>query len=182
LELPLRRGFCNAVVRVALLAFVLVVVTPLFCQSLGRAGAAEIPRPAGSLPRALEITIEFSASGIEFYQPARPGLLDPQQPVELKVTCLAASWSVAARATLLARQEGSGQIGPERLFVRTSATQGHPDVGAGPGFVPLNDPVIVAAGSVPIYSTPLELRLLTLWEDTPGTYSGDIQFTAVASP
>lgn len=144
--------------------------------------AAETPRSLGTLPQSLQIRIELSTSTLDFQQAGRPGLLAPQQQVELRVTSLSVPWSVAAKATPLAKQGGIGQIGPERVFVRTSATQVHPDVGAGPGFVPLNGPVIVAAGSVPIYSTPLELRLLTLWEDTPGIYSGDIQFTAVASP
>jgi len=181
--LPLSCGFCDAGNRrVARPPLLLLASLLLFSCGLQCACAAEPPRPAGSLPRALGITIEFSTSGVEFYQPARPGVLDSQQPPELRVTCLAASWSVAAKATPLANQEGSGQIGPERVFIRTSATQGQPDVGAGPGFVPLSDPVIVAAGSIPTFSTPLELRLLTLWQDTPGTYSGDIQFTAMASP
>jgi len=60
----------------------------LFSCGLQCACAAETPRPVGSLPRALAITIEFSTSGVEFYQPARPGVLDPQQPPELRVTCL----------------------------------------------------------------------------------------------
>ncbi len=182
-RLPLGCGFCDAGIRRgAALPLLLLASLFLFSCGLRCACAAETPRPPGSLPRALEITIELSTSGVEFYQPARPGVLDLQRPVELRVTCLAASWSVAAKATPLAKQDGSGQIGPERLFIRTAATQAHPDVGAGLGFVPLNDPVIVAAGSIPTFSTPLELRLLTLWEDTPGTYSGDIQFTVVASP
>ena len=100
----------------------------------------------------------------------------------MKVTCFSVPWSVAAMGTPLVNLAGGGQIGPERLFIRSSATQAQPDIGAGAGFVPLNDPVIVASGSAPTFSTPLELRLLTLWEDTPGTYSGDIQFTAVTPP
>lgn len=159
-----------------------VVLGLVSCPAISVSWAAETPRSLGTLPQSLQIRIELSTSTLDFQQAGRPGLLAPQQQVELRVTSLSVPWSVAAKATPLAKQGGIGQIGPERVFVRTSATQVHPDVGAGPGFVPLNGPVIVAAGSVPIYSTPLELRLLTLWEDTPGIYSGDIQFTAVASP
>jgi len=100
----------------------------------------------------------------------------------MRVICFARTWSVAATATPLMKPDGPGQIGPERLFIRSNATRPHPDVGAGPGFVPLNDPVVVAADSIPVYSTPLEFALLTLWQDTPGEYSGEIQLTVMATP
>jgi hypothetical protein len=119
---------------------------------------------------------------VQFFQDGRPGLIDGYQQVELRVTCFSGSSSIAAEASPLVGQQNRRQIGPERLFIRSNATQPQPDVGAGPGFVPMDTPVLVAQGSVPTYSTPVELRLLTFWSDTPGIYKGDILFTAVVRP
>jgi hypothetical protein len=161
---------------------VAAVLLLVACWQTLRVGAAEKPLPAGTIPAALSIKIELSSSGVEFLQTGRPGFLTPEQTVQMQVVCFSRSWTVAAKATPLAKRSGAAQIEPGRLFVRSNGTQPHPDVGAGPGFVPLDSPVLVAEGSVPVYSTPLEFRLLTFWEDTPGIYEGDIQFTAVAVP
>ena len=175
--------------------FLWIIVFLIFCQCQARtltctrvsASAIQNPQlvktPAAALAlETISIKIELSTNTIQFFQSGRPGLLAPQQTVEMRVTSYAGPWSVAAKATSLVEQQGRHQIAPERLFIRSGATQANPDGGAGPGFVPLNTPVIVATGSTLTFSTPLEFRLLTLWEDTPGVYSGTIQFTAVVTP
>ena len=159
------------------------VVLALVCgQPLGWAWAAEEPPTLGTPPAALNLHLELSSSSIRFSQEGRPGLLVADQAVQMRVSCFGQSWSVAARATPLTRRSGPGEIGPERLFVRSDATQPQPDVGAGPGFVPLAEPALIAAEAARVYSTPLEFRLWTRWEDRPGEYAGDIQFTAVVKP
>lgn len=146
------------------------------------AGAVELPQPPGTPPAALQIRIELSSNAIQFYQDGRPGLIPQHQAVELRVTCLARSWSVFAQASPLVKLPRRDQIGPERLFIRSNATLPQPDVGAGQGFVPLDEAVLVAEGPPPVYTTPLDFRLLTTWADTPGIYTGDIQFTAIVRP
>jgi len=161
----------------------LFLVLPLIAWPASEAASSlGDPHVVGPLPAALQVRIRLSANAIQFFQDARPGLIDAHQEVEMEVTCFSRSWSVVAEATPLTKEEGPQQIGPERLFIRTNATQPQPDVGAGPGFVPMFMPVVVAEGAVPIYETPLEFRLLTDWGDTPGIYKGDIQLTAVVRP
>ncbi len=146
------------------------------------AQASETRQASGMLPAVVDLRIDLSSSAVEFFQEGRPGLIDGHQQVELRVTCLSGPWSVSAEASPLTEQQSRRQIGPDRLFVRSSSTAPQPDVGAGPGFVPMTAPVLIAEGSVPTYATPLELRLLTDWSDTPGVYEGDILFTAVVRP
>jgi hypothetical protein len=146
------------------------------------AQASETRRAFGMLPAALNLSIDLSSSAVQFFQEGRPGLIDGHQQVELRVTCLSGPWSVSAQATPLVEQQNQRQIGPDRIFIRSSSTVPQPDVGAGPGFVPMAAPVLIAEGSIPTYTTPLELRLLTDWSDTPGVYKGDILFTAVVRP
>ena len=152
--------------------------------SAARPGLAvfEPPHAVGAPPAALQVKIQLSANAIDFFQDGRPGLIDAHQKVEMQVTCFSRSWSVTAQATPLSKQPGGQQIEPERLFIRSNATLTQPDLGAGPGFVPLDAPVAVAEGSVPVHETPLEFRLLTDWGDTPGVYRGDIQLTAMVRP
>ena len=142
----------------------------------------EPPHAVGARPAALKVKIQLSANAIDFFQDGRPGLIDAHQKVEMEVVCFAQPWSVAAEATPLIKVLGGEQISPDRMFVRSNTTLPHPDVGAGPGFVPMDMPVVVAEGSLPVYETPLEFRLLTDWGDTPGIYKGDIQLTAMVRP
>ena len=173
---PLGRGYSRV-------AFGVCAILALAGRPVNGAGRPdEVPGRQSTFPAAFQIQVELSAAAVEFVQAGRPGLLGAQQEVEMRVTCGGGLWSVSAQATPLLEKAGSGEIEPDRLFVRSAGTRPEPDAGAGPGFVPLSLPVVVAEGTVPLYSTPLEFRLLTGWGDTPGTYEGQIQFTAVVRP
>jgi hypothetical protein len=146
------------------------------------ARAADLGHRDRFVPASLQIAVELSSASINFRQDGRPGLLSPEEPVEVRVTSFLPSWSLTAQATDLTRQSPYARIGRDRLFIRAASTQPHPDVGAGPGFIPLDSPIVIAGGPSPVSSVPLEFRLLTDWHDTPGVYEGEIRLTAVVRP
>lgn len=124
----------------------------------------------------------MSGNLVRFSQHGRPGALAPDPAIEMQVSCFAPEWSVSAQASPLVADSGEGEIGPDRLFVRSDFTRAQPDIGAGSGFVPLDRPVVVAGGRAPISSTPLDFRLITTWQDAPGIYRGEVQLTVIVRP
>ena len=164
-------------------AGLLCLILPACLLAAASSGwAVALPQPPGVPVVPLEVRVELSTSTVQFLPHGRPGLIAAAQGVEMRVTCLSSSWSVLAQGTPLTNQTRPGQIAPRRLFVWSGGTQGQADAGAGPGFVPLDQPIVIAEGSGPGGTTPLEFRLLTDWDDRPGEYTGDIQLTAVARP
>ena len=74
----------------------------------------------------------------------------------------------------------------ERLFINTPYTNPAVDKGAGPGYESMDQPRLVAKGSLTgaaaIKASSLKFRLLTTWKDKPGTYVGQIRFTYLTNP
>jgi len=81
--------------------------------------------------------------------------------------------------------DGKNKIPFERLFISTPYSP-KSDKGAGPGYESLDKPRLVARGSftapMAIMASSLNFRLLTKWDDKPGTYSGAVRFTYITNP
>lgn len=180
--LPRQEGYrANLSHLAAILIVFLIQLFPLIFNTPLQAQTTAVPAGVSQAP--LKIKIDLSSSAIQFLQTSQPGLLDQHQQVQMSVTYLGHAWSVSIQASPLTKQPGNELIDASRLFVSSPATRTAPDVGGGPGFVPLSAPVEVArSGGFITLATPLDFRLLTFWDDTPGTYKGDIQFTAIIIP
>lgn len=168
------------------------VVVALLGASLLTVGAAsaqtELPGP--SLAVIAEIgsymTVSLSTPTVQFSIAGPPGVYDANVPIGVPVSvtvgCNAGAWSVSCAASALTGPNGS--IGPERIFMQRQSAPNTPDMGAGAGFESLEVKRTVAEGvpQAPQAVEVLNFRILTQWQDRPGTYQGTITFTHLMTP
>ena len=132
------------------------------------------------------ISIILSPDSISFHADSSPGTFD-SQPVDVTVRSDSKDWSIHCEVISPLTLSGrTNRIPFERLFINTPYTDPSIDKGAGPGYESMNQPRLVAKGSfigaVAIKASSLKFRLLTKWEDKPGTYVGQIRFTYLTNP
>jgi len=132
------------------------------------------------------MSIILSPDSISFHADSSPGTFD-SQPVDVTVRSDYKDWSVHCEAiSPLTLSKEKNKIPFERLFINTSYINPAVDKGAGPGYESIDQPRLVAKGSLTgpmaIKASSLKFRLLTKWEDKPGTYVGQIRFTYLTNP
>ena len=132
------------------------------------------------------MSIILSPDSISFHADTSPGAFD-SQPVDVTVRSDYKDWSIHCEAiSPLTLSKGKNQIPFEHLFINTPYTNPAVDKGAGPGYESIDQPRLVAKGSLTgpmaIKASGLKFRLLTTWEDKPGTYVGQIRFTYLTNP
>jgi hypothetical protein len=132
------------------------------------------------------ISIILSPDSISFHADSSPGTFD-SQAVDVTVRSDYKDWSIHCELISPLTFSGSkNKIPFERLFINNPYTNPVIDKGAGPGYESMGQPRLVAKGSftgpVAIKASSLKFRLLTTWEDKPGTYVGQIRFTYLTNP
>jgi len=132
------------------------------------------------------MSIILSPDSISFHADSSPGTFD-SQPVDVTVRSDYKDWSVHCEAiSPLTLSKEKNQIPFEHLFINTPYTNRAVDKGAGPGYESMDEPRLVAKGTftglIAIKASSLKFRLLTTWEDKPGTYVGQIRFTYLTNP
>jgi hypothetical protein len=153
------------------------------------AGASSVlPAKADdNLPR---IALQLTPAAVAFVQNGTPGLVQslvptamPGRSADLRVVSSfrPRGWSVIAEGTSLVNVKGD-RIGADRVFIGSPATRAYPAGGGGAGYRPLDMTVVVASGGLGDYTFPLGFRLLTTWNDPPGSYAGVVRFTAIINP
>ena len=126
------------------------------------------------------INITLSTDAIVFNCKGAPGVYDADQRVIVTVGSNCGNWTVKCSATPL--KGDGGTIPSERMFMKTPDTP-NVDKGAGGGFEPMSGEKLVLIGSsTERKETRLEFRLKTTWEDKAGTYTGQINYTYLATP
>ena len=130
------------------------------------------------------MTVILSSDSISFYVCGPPGRFDAQQAVEVNVRSGYEDWTLSCEVSSL--KGDTGEIPSSRIFVSSPFTDPNIDQGAGPGYEGLDKPRLAARGSftgpLAIKVSTLKFRLLTTWEDRPGTYTGVIRFTYLVKP
>jgi hypothetical protein len=128
--------------------------------------------------------IVLSQEKIHFDVNGPPGLYEGDILVDVSVQFPSAEWAILCHAEPLSSD--SGEIPPSRIFFSHLYAKEVPDQGAGTGYQSLEEPRLVAQGA---FASPallnvntLRFRLLTTWEDKPGTYIGIIRFTYLVKP
>jgi len=162
---------------------------PLFAMSVGAvlAGMTAVPR-AFAQGTPTEFVIQLSSNQATFVSPTGiPDVMEASAAIEIVAGGRDRQWLVQCQASPLVRLDpGGGAIPGARLFLATTRGQGAPDTGAGPGFVNLSEPRVVAARQsatdAAVQTDTLRLRLKTTWEDRPGQYRGEIRFVYLAVP
>lgn len=114
-----------------------------------------------------------------------PGICDAQ-PVDIIVMSEYKHWSIHCEMdSSLTRVEKKNSIPPDRIYINTPYSS-QKDQGAGAGYEALNQRRLVAQGSftapMAVRVSTLKLRLVTTWDDLPGTYTGHILFTYLTHP
>ena len=132
------------------------------------------------------ISIILSPDSISFHADTSPGIFD-SQPVDVTVHSDHKDWSIHCEVISPLTLSGrTNKIPFARLFINTPYTNPNIDKGAGPGYESMDQPRLVAkgllAGAAAIKASSLKFRLLTKWEDKPGTYVGQIRFTYLTNP
>jgi len=132
------------------------------------------------------MSIMLSPDSISFHADTSPGTFDAQ-PVDVTVRSDYKDWSIHCEAISPLTLSGEkNRIPFERLFMNTPYTDPGVDKGAGPGYETMDQPRLVAKGTftdpTAIKASSLKFRLLTKWEDKPGTYVGQIRFTYLTNP
>jgi len=132
------------------------------------------------------MSIILSPDSISFHADTSPGTFD-SEPVDVTVRSDYKDWTIHCEAiSPLSFSKGMNEIPFERLFMNTPYTDPAVDKGAGPGYETMDQPRLVAKGSftgpMAIKASSLKFRLLTKWEDKPGTYVGQIRFTYLTNP
>jgi hypothetical protein len=93
-------------------------------------------------------------------------------------------WAVTCHAEALVGEEGV--IPPDRIFFKHQYTDPTSDQGAGSGYENLGEARLVAEGAFtgpePLEVNSLKFRIMTTWEDRPGTYRGIIRLTYLFKP
>ncbi|HUT73935.1 MAG TPA: hypothetical protein VM221_03755 [Armatimonadota bacterium] len=128
------------------------------------------------------MTVSLSTDALHFAVAGPPGVYGADVPVSVTVGCNAGTWSVSCAASALTSSNGS--IGPERLFMGRQSAPDTPDQGGGLGFDTMDLKRMVTQGGpqAPQAVETLDFRILTKWEDRPGTYQGTITFTYLMTP
>ncbi len=128
--------------------------------------------------------IVLSEGEILFDVDGPPGVYEAGTPVQISVGSVSGHWAVSCHAEPLVGERGL--IPPERIFVEHRCSDPSSDQGAGPGYESLGELRLVAEGGFtgpePLEVNSLRFRLLTTWEDKPGTYRGIIKFTYLFQP
>lgn len=128
--------------------------------------------------------IILSSDSISFYVCGPPGRFDAQQAVEVDVRSGYENWTLSCEVSSLKGE--NGEIPGSRIFMNSPFTDPNIDQGAGPGYEAPDEPRLVARGSftgpLAIKVSTLKFRLVTIWEDRPGTYTGVIRFTYLVKP
>jgi len=132
------------------------------------------------------ISIILSPDSISFHADTSPGSFD-SQPVDVTVCSDYKDWSIHCEVISPLTLSGrTNRIPLERLFINSPYTDPGVDKGAGLGYESMDQPRLVAKGSftgpVAIKASSLKFRLLTKWEDKPGTYVGQVRFTYLTNP
>ena len=126
------------------------------------------------------INITLSTDAIVFNCKGTPGVYDADQHVVVTVGSNCGNWAVKCSATSL--KGAGGTIPSERIFINTPDRR-NTDKRAGKGFEPMSGEKVVLKGSpTERKETTLEFRLKTTWEDKAGTYTGQINYTYLATP
>jgi hypothetical protein len=126
----------------------------------------------------------LSQDEVFFHAQGPPGVYDAEMPVEVYVGSVSGSWTVSCHAEALVSEKGN--IPPDRIFFKNQYTDPNSDHGAGAGYESLGETCLVAEGA---FTGPqlqevssLRFRILTTWEDKPGTYRGVIRLTYLFKP
>jgi len=132
------------------------------------------------------MSIILSPDSISFHADTSPGTFD-SQPVDVTVRSEYKDWTIHCELiSPLILSGRKNKIPSGRLFINTPYTSPAVDKGAGPGYESMDQPRLVAKGSFTgpmlIKASSLKFRLLTKWEDKPGTYVGQIRFTYLTNP
>ena len=130
--------------------------------------------------------ISLSPDSVSFRADSSPGIYD-SQPVDVMVRSENKDWTIQCEAiSPLSHSNGKNQIPSKRLYLNSPFTKADVDNGAGPGFESMEKPRLAAKGSftapMSLKVSSLRFRLLTTWEDKPGTYAGHIRFTYITTP
>ncbi len=135
-----------------------------------------------------QFLIKLSTNQTAFTAPTGlAGVLEAVPPIEILVASRDQRWVVNCQASPLTRLgEGGGAIPSARLYLAGKHSLQCPDTGAGPGFLDLSEPRLVASREPgrgkPVQTDTLRLRLRTTWGDRPGQYRGEVHFVYLAVP
>jgi len=165
-----------------LLLFSLILSTVIFLVHKRVYGDTSHPGPVLQVTAIIEpcINITLSTNAIVFNCKGAPGVYNADQPVVVTVGSNCGNWTVKCSATPL--EGDGGTIPSQRIFMKNPHTP-NTDEGAGRGFEAMSGEKIVLKGSATDRKeTTSEFRLKTTWEDKAGTYTGQINYTYLASP
>ncbi len=169
---------------------ILVVLCVLACwvelassepRVLGHGGRAA--RIRDDIPPDVPLVI-LSQEGIHFDVDGPPGAYDADASVHVSVRCNSGNWALLCCAGPLVSEGGS--IPPERILLDQVCVGQIADQSAGQEYQSMEQPRVVAQGGFtgpgPIEVAEVGFRLMTTWDDTPGTYAGSIIFTHLVNP
>lgn len=123
--------------------------------------------------------IKLSANSIVFNITGEPGEYPADKDVGVTVGSNSSAWSVKAMATPLVGE--NGEIPASRISLMKEAT-GKGATNA--DYTDMAKPILLAEGTqtLPTLATNLKFKLKTTWEDSAGTYDGEIIFVYLATP
>jgi len=145
-------------------------------------GETSYPGPTLNVTAVVEpcINITLSTDAIIFNCKGAPGIYNADQPVVVTVGSNCGNWTVKCSATPL--KGTGGEIPSKRIFIKTPKTP-NIDRGAGKGFEPMSREKSVLTGNpTERKETTMEFKLKTTWEDKAGLYTGQINYTYLATP
>lgn len=153
-----------------------MAVSVILIQSSQESGG-----PGGATGREGQINDGDEAVGIEFSALEKPGVIDADKDVLVRVASNITGWNVMCSSQGLSGSDGA--IPADRIFVKSDYTNPAADAGVGLGYESLSAPRVVAAGSAAGEVThPASFKLNVTWEDKPGSYDGVLTFTVLPEP
>ena len=159
----------------AVCAFLLALPFSLLAESSVQ-GMQEVAHLSVTAEVAPYTTVKLSTNEITFDVRGEPGEYFSKETVEVRVGSNQSKWSVYLKASgLTPIVDGVRPLSRNRLaFSRNNDGQ----------FLGLKQDQILLQGNAAQIPTPMTLRfrLLTTWEDRPGTYKGRITFAFMANP
>ena len=162
--------------------FLLILNINIFLTNKLACGDTSHPGPTLQVTAIIEpcINITLSTDAIVFNCKGAPGVYDADQPVVVTVGSNSRNWTVKCSATPL--EGDGGTIPSNRIFMKNPHTP-NTDKGAGAGFEAMSGEKVVLTGSATDRKeTTSEFRLKTTWEDKAGMYTGQINYTYLATP
>ncbi len=128
------------------------------------------------------LNIIVKPSEIRFHAAYEPGIYEAEQEVMLSICGNYDNWSVQIVAGELTGEKTS--IAPSKLFIQNDHHRYSLDDGAGNGFRCMDSPVILSGNhaAYPEIRIKLRFKIMTRYDDPPGTYTGEIKLISTVLP